>query len=220
MSTRSIGLSEALTAYMHDQALREPETMARIRKISDALPESNMRSSAEQAQFLMLLLKAMGARTVIEVGVFTGYGTLAFALALPADGRVIALDVTDQWLAPARKAWDEAGVGGRIDLRLGPAADTLAVLKADGLTGQVDFAYIDADKEGYVDYYEHCLGLLRSGGIIAVDNVLWSGRVIDPHYTDADTRAIRAFNDHVRDDDRVDLSMLPLGDGLTLALKR
>ncbi|MCA1676079.1 MAG: class I SAM-dependent methyltransferase, partial [Actinobacteria bacterium] len=167
-----------------------------------------------------LLCELMGARRALEVGVFTGYSALSVALALPPDGRLIACDVNAEWTAIARRYWDEAGVGGKIDLRLAPAAETLAALLAGGGAGSFDLAFIDADKEGYRDYYELCLKLLRPGGLVVVDNVLWSGQVADPAVHDPATDAIRRFNALVHADERVRVALLPVADGLTLALKR
>lgn len=179
-----------------------------------------MQIGPEQGQFMAFLLRLMGAKRCLEIGVFTGYSSLAAALALPEDGRIIACDVSEEWTAIARRYWREAGVEGKIELRLGPALDTLDQLLGEGEAGRFDFAFIDADKENYLSYYERVLPLLRSGGLIAVDNVLWSGRVADPEVADADTVAIRHFNDCLHRDERVDLCVVPIGDGLTLARKR
>ncbi len=220
MSTRSLGLSEELQAYLLSVGVRESDIQRRLREVTDDHPLSVMRSSAEQVAFLQLLLKAINARRVVEIGVFTGYATLGFALALPEDGIVHALDVSNEFPAIGRPFWEEADVARKIDLRIAPASESLAALRREGLEGLVDFVFIDADKTGYVDYYEQALALLHPGGIVAADNVLWSGRVIDPQADDRDTTAIRAFNERLRDDVRVDLAMLPVGDGLTLARKR
>ncbi len=220
MSTRSLGLGEELQAYLLSVGVRESDIQRRLREVTDNHPLSVMRSSAEQVAFLQLLLKAIAARRVVEVGVFTGYATLGFALALPEEGIVHALDIASEFPAIGRPFWEEADVARKIDLRIAPATDSLAALRREGLEGLVDFVFIDADKTGYIDYYEQALALLHPGGIVAADNVLWSGRVIDPQADDRDTVAIRAFNEHLRDDPRVDLAMLPVGDGLTLARKR
>jgi predicted O-methyltransferase YrrM len=169
---------------------------------------------------MALLVRLTGARRILEIGTFTGYSALAMALALPADGRIIACDVSEAWTAVARRYWQRAGVVGRIELRLAPALQTLDALIGEGGGGSFDFAFIDADKGRYLDYYERSLILLRPGGLIAVDNTLWGGSVADPAETDADTAAIRAFNAALRDDPRIDLSLVPIGDGLTLARKR
>jgi len=220
MSVKTLGLSDALHDYVQKVGFREPDVMRRLREESDALEMAAMRSSAEQVNALTLLLKLMGARRIIEVGVFTGYATLGFAAALPADGKVYALDVSRDWTDIGRPYWDEAGVADRIDLILAPALETLETMIKQGNSQSVDFVFIDADKENYDAYYEAGLTLLRRGGLIGIDNVLWSGNVIDPQAQDADTRAIRALNDKLKDDARIDLAMLPIGDGLTLARKR
>ncbi len=220
MSRRSLGLNDAIHDYLVEYGAREIEVMRRLRERTDALPMAEMRSSLEQVNFLQLLLRATGTRRVVEVGVFTGYATLGLALALPEDGVVHALDISREWPEIGRPFWEEADVARRIDLRIAPAAASLLELKEEGLVGLVDFVFIDADKTGYGDYYEAALELLHPGGLIAADNVLWSGRVVDPSADDADTVAIREFNAMLRDDERIDLAMLPLGDGLTLARKR
>lgn len=217
---RTIGLDDTVYGYLLDHSLREPPVMAALRAETDALAMSRMRSSAEQVQFLGLLLKAIGAKRLLEVGVFTGYATLGFALALPEGGEVVALDVSEEWTSMGRRYWSKAAVASRIDLRLAPALDSLDRLIADGQADSFDFAFIDADKVNYGAYVERCLTLVRRGGLIAVDNVLWSGRVADPDEDDPDTVAIRALNDALVHDDRIDLSMLPIGDGLTLARRR
>jgi predicted O-methyltransferase YrrM len=220
MSTRTIGLDERLHGYLLDHSLREPEALARLRAETAQHPKVNMQISPEQGQFMALLVKLMGARDCIEVGVFTGYSSLAVALALPPDGRIVACDLNEEYTAVARRHWAEAGVQGKIELRLSPAGDTLAAMLAAGEAGRYDFAFVDADKEGYAGYYEQLLELLRPGGLIAVDNTVWGGSVADPDDQDADTLAIRAFNAALHGDQRVDLSLVPIGDGLTLARKR
>src|SRR5580700_12353197 len=191
-----------------------------LREETARYPNSNFQISAEQGQFMALLMHLIGARRTIEIGVYTGYSALAVALALPADGRVIACDINEEWTSVGRRYWREAGVDQKIDLRLGPALATLDGLIASGQGNQFDFVFIDADKTNYANYYERALVLLRRGGLIGVDNVLWYGRVIDSSFDDPDTRAIRAFNHQLRSDDRVWLSMLPVRDGLTLACKK
>jgi len=220
MTRRTEWLPESLHAYLLDVSLRDRDELRRLREETAALEQSNMQIGPEQGQFMALLLELLGARNVLEVGTFTGYSALAMALALPEDGRIVACDVSEEWTAVARRHWEEAGVAHKIDLRLAPAADTLGALLAEGRAGTFDFAFIDADKPGYEGYYELVLQLLRPGGVVAVDNTLWEGRVADPAVTDEDTEAIRAFNLRVRDDDRVSLSLVPIGDGLTLARKR
>jgi caffeoyl-CoA O-methyltransferase len=220
MSNRSLGLNDALYRYLLDVSLREPAILARLREETLRMAEASMQISPEQGQFMALLLRLLGARRVLEIGVFTGYSSLVMAQALPPEGRIIACDVSEEWTQVARRYWAEAGVADRIDLRLAPALQTLAALAADGWAGRFDFVFIDADKERYAEYYEAALALLRPGGLIALDNMLWSGRVADPAASDADTVAIRQINERLRDDERVDLSLVPIGDGLTLARKR
>jgi caffeoyl-CoA O-methyltransferase len=194
--------------------------MRELREVTATLPMARMQISPEQGQFMALLVKLIGARHCIEVGVFTGYSSLSVAQALPADGHIVACDVNEEWTAIAKRFWEKGGVSGKIALHLAPATDTLDKLLADGQAGRYDFAFIDADKSNYRAYYERCLALLRVGGLVALDNTLWSGSVADPGINDADTRAIRELNAFLHNDGRVDLSMLPVGDGLTLALKR
>lgn len=220
MSNRSIQLDDALYDYLLKNSLRETEVMRRLREETATLPGSGMQIGPEQGQFMALLVELMGARRCLEVGTFTGYSTLAVAQALPADGRLVACDVNEKTAVVARRYWQEAGVAAKIDLRLAPALDTLDALLAGGAAGSFDFAFIDADKSNYDAYYERALRLLRRGGLIAVDNVLWGGAVTDSARDDADTRAIRALNAKIAGDQRVSCSLLPLGDGLTLALKR
>ena len=220
MTRRSITLTDSLHDYLLSVSLREPELLARLRQETAALQESRMQIGPEQGQFMAFLLRLMGAKRCLEIGVFTGYSSLVSALALPGDGRIIACDVSEEWTAIARRYWREAGVEEKIELRLGPALDTLDQLLGGGEAGRFDFAFIDADKENCLSYYERVLPLLRKGGLIVVDNVLWSGRVVDPEVADADTVALRHFNDSLHHDERVDLSLVPIGDGLTLARKR
>ena len=205
---------------MRRVTLREPEVLQRLRQETASDPNSSFQISAEQGQFMALLMHLIGARRTIEIGVYTGYSALAVALALPDDGRIVACDKNAEWTSVARRYWREAGVQHKIDLRLGPALATLDHLIADGQQGRFDFVFIDADKTNYANYYERALVLLRPGGLIGVDNVLWYGRVIDASFDDPDTRAIRAFNEQLKNDDRVWLSMLPVRDGLTLACKK
>src|ERR1700733_3877383 len=213
-------INDELLEYMRRVTLREPELLRRLREETAGYPNSNFQISAEQGQFMGLLMHLMGARRTIEVGVYTGYSALAVALALPDDGRIIACDINEEWTSVGRRYWREAGVAGKIDLRLGPALATLDGLIASGQGNQFDFVFIDADKTNYANYYERALVLLRPGGLVAVDNVLWYGRVIDASFDDPDTRAIRALNEQLKGDDRVWLSMLPVRDGLTLACKK
>lgn len=220
MSNRTIFLNELTHRYLLDASLREPNIMRRLREETASLPMSAMQIAPEQGQFMALLAQLMGARRCIEVGVFTGYSSLAIARVLPNDGYIVACDMSAEWTAIARRFWKEAGVANRVDLRLGPALETLDALLADGQAESFDFAFIDADKGNYLQYYERLLQLIRPAGLIAVDNVLWGGQVADPVDDSPDTRAIRAFNEHLRADQRVSLSLVPIGDGVTLALKR
>ncbi len=220
MSRRSIRLSDALYDYLLQNSLREPEVLRRLRAETAKLPSAGMQVSPEQGQFMAFLVELTGARRCLEIGTFTGYSALWVALALPPDGRLIACDLNEETTAVARRFWQEAGVAGRIDLRIAPARDTLDGLIAEGAAGSFDFVFIDADKPNNAAYYERALTLLRPGGLVAVDNVLWDGAVTDSDRHDTDTFAIRAFNRKVLSDQRVTCSMLPLGDGLTLARKR
>jgi predicted O-methyltransferase YrrM len=217
---QDLTISDELWEYMRRVTLREPDLLRRLREETAKLPNSNLQISAEQGQFMALLMHLIGARRTIEVGVYTGYSALVVAQALPDDGRIIACDINEDWTAVARRYWREAGVDRKIDLRIGPALSTLDDLIASGQGNRFDFVFIDADKTNYANYYERALVLLRPGGLIAVDNVLWYGRVIDASFDDPDTRAIRAFNEQLKADDRVWLSMLPVRDGLTLACKK
>ena len=193
--------------------------MVRLRAETSRLPRGTMQISPEQGQLMGLLVRLMGARRALEIGTFTGYSALAVALALPADGKLICCDVSEEWTQMAQRYWRAAGVAERIELRIGPA-ETLAGLRAAGEDGRFDFAFIDADKKSYDLYYEQCLKLVRPGGLIAIDNALWHGWVADPAYRDADTAAIRALNRKIRDDTRVDMVLVPIGDGLLLARRR
>ncbi len=220
MSVRTINLDERLYRYLLEHSLREHPVQRELREATRDMPHAGMQIGPEQGQLMALLVRLLGARRTIEVGVFTGYSALSVALALPADGRLVACDVNEEWTAMARKYWAKANVAERIDLHLAPALQTLDELIAAGEAGRYDFAFIDADKPNYPGYYERCLLLLRAGGLIAVDNTLWSGAVADPANNDRDTVAIRAFNDALHRDARVEISLLPIGDGLTLALKK
>ncbi len=215
-----LGLDDRLYDYLLGVSLREPEVLARLRAETAELSGAIMQIAPEQGQFMRLLAELIGARRAIEVGVFTGYSSLSVALAMPADGRLVACDVSEEWTAIARRYWAEAGVAERIDLRIAPAIETLDDLIAAGETETFDLAFIDAEKSEYADYYERILALLRPGGLLLVDNVLWSGKVADPAVDDASTRALRAFNAMLHRDERVSLSLLPIADGVTLARKR
>ena len=220
MSDRTIALDDRLYDYLLRVSLREPPVLAKLREETALMPHGLMQISPEQGQFMAFLVRLMGARKAIEIGTFTGYSALSVALALPEDGRLVACDRSDEWTSVARRYWAEAGVAHKIDLRLGKGAETLDGLIADGEGGSFDFAFIDADKKNYPVYFERVLTLLRPGGLIGVDNVLWSGRVADPDDQEQTTNVIRRFNMSLSADKRVDVSMLPIGDGLTLARKR
>ena len=220
MSRKTLDLTPALYGYLLEVSLRDDPLLARLREETGKLPQANMQIAPEQGQFMALLARLIGATRCIEVGVFTGYSALCVARALPPGGRIIACDISEEWTGIARRYWEEAGVAERIDLRLGPARETLENLLQAGDQSAFDFAFIDADKQGYRDYYELCLGLLRPGGLLAIDNTLWSGAVADPANQEADTVALRELNAHLHADARIDLSLVPIGDGLTLARKR
>jgi predicted O-methyltransferase YrrM len=219
MSSTTFGLSDPVRRYLLSVSVHEPPILARLREETAQLPMAMMQISPEQGQLLALLVRLLQARRCLEVGTFTGYSALAVALALPEDGRVTACDVSQEWTAIARRYWKEAGVERKISLHLAPALETLDRLIAQGESGQYDFAFIDADKSNYWNYYERALRLLRPGGLIAVDNTLWSGRPADPGDKDQTTVAIRDFNARLYDDRRVHISLLPLGDGVTLVWK-
>ncbi len=220
MSNASLGLSDDLSAYLRRVGVREHPLLARLREETAALPQHNMQIAPEQGAFMALLVQIMGARRCVEVGTFTGYSSLAVALAMPVDGRLTCFDVSDEWTSVARRYWAEAGVADRVELRLGPAVEGLDGLIREGAAGTVDFAFIDADKGSYPLYHERLIELVRPGGVIAFDNVLWGGAVVDPAADDDDVRAIRALNEFLAADQRVDISMIPIADGLTLARKR
>jgi predicted O-methyltransferase YrrM len=219
LSNRSIGLDDKLYDYLLSVSLREPELLARLRAETAEDPMARMQVSPEQGQFMALLVELIGARTALEVGVFTGYSSLRVALALPDDGAIVACDVSERWTDIGRRYWKEAGVEHKIDLRIAPAVETLDALLDEGRSSSFDFAFIDADKENYAEYYERCLTLVRPRGLVAIDNTLWSGAVADVSDEGDDTIAIRALNEHIYADDRVTMSLLPVGDGLTLAVK-
>ena len=219
MSDRTLNLDDTLYQYLLDASLREHPVQAELRAVTHRHPLARMQISPEQGQFMALLVKLIGARRTLEIGVFTGYSALAVALALPQDGCIVACDVSEEFTDIGRTYWEKAGVDAKIDLRLAPAVDTLDSLIAAGQSGSFDFAFIDADKTSYDAYFERCLTLLRQGGLIAIDNVLWGGHVARPAEDD-DTAAIQALNRKLHSDARIDLSMLPISDGLTLARKR
>ncbi|MFL6620031.1 MAG: class I SAM-dependent methyltransferase [Povalibacter sp.] len=220
MSSRQLAINDELHRYILANSLREPELLARLRAETSTLAHATMQIGPEQGQFMALLAKLIGAKRCIEVGVFTGYSALVVALALPEDGRIVACDVSAEWTAIARKYWQEAGVDHKIDLRLQRAQRTLDALIGAGESGTYDYAFIDADKPSYDIYYERVLQLLRPGGLVLIDNVLWSGQVADANAEDADTVALRTLNAKLHADQRVDVSLLGIGDGVTLARKR
>jgi predicted O-methyltransferase YrrM len=220
MSDKFLPLTERIYEYLQAVSLREPDVLRRLRAETAQLPMARMQISPEQGQFMSLLIQLMNAGKTLEVGVFTGYSSLCVALALPPEGRVVACDISEEWTRIARRYWEEAGVAEKITLHLAPALETLDEMIADGQAGTFDFAFIDADKGNYAGYYERALTLVRAGGLIAIDNVLWSGRVANPEDREPDTVAIRAFNEQLQRDERVALSLIPIADGLTLALKR
>ncbi|GAP66746.1 O-methyltransferase [Mizugakiibacter sediminis] len=217
--SRRLPLTDALEQYVR-QHTRESDVQRRLREETAKLPQAGMQIGPDQAACFAVLVRATGARRALEIGTFTGYSALAVAQALPADGRLVCCDISREWTDIARRYWQEAGVAGRIELRLGPAQRTLDALLREGHAGGFDFAFIDADKTGYDGYYERCLELLRPNGLLAIDNVLWSGAVADPARQDEDTVALRALNAKIRDDARVEPAMLTIGDGVTLLCKR
>jgi predicted O-methyltransferase YrrM len=220
VTDRRLQVTDEIHRYLVDHSVREPDVLARLRAATASLPQAGMQIGPEQGQLMALLAKLVGAKRCIEVGVFTGYSSLAVALALPEDGRILACDVSEQWTAIARRFWREAGVEHKIELKLQPAVRTLEESLAAGEAGRYDFAFVDADKPAYDSYYELLLQLLRPGGLMALDNTLWSGAVLDPNEREPNTVALRALNDKLHRDERIDLSLLPVGDGLTLARKR
>ncbi len=220
MSSRTLCLSEGLYEYMKRVSLREPDILRRLREETSHDPMHMMQISPEQGQFMVLLIRLIGAKRTLEIGVYTGYSSMSVGMALPKDGKLVACDISREWTSVARRYWEEAGLDGKIDLYLGPALRTLDQLRKRGESGSFDFAFIDADKKNYDGYYEGCLDLLRAGGVLAIDNVFWNGRVAEREAQDEDTRAIRALNEKIHRDERVDASMIPIGDGLTLVRKR
>lgn len=220
MSAKTIFLDQPVYDYLRDVSLRESEVMLALRHETAELEMAMMQIAPEQGQFMTLLVQLLGVRRAIEVGTFTGYSALAIAMGLPEDGCLIACDISDEWTAIGKRYWRLAGQTDKIELRLAPAIETLDGLLNDGQAGKFDFAFIDADKESYLSYYERCLQLLRPGGLIVVDNVLWDGSVAEPENQKPDTCAIREFNLFVKHDTRIDISMIPVGDGLSLIRKR
>lgn len=220
MTNKTVHLHDDLYDYLLDVTLREPEVLRQLREETACHPYGSMQITPEQGQFMALLVEITGARKLLEIGVFTGYSSTRMALALPPDGRITALDISAEYTATARRYWALAGVSDRIDLRLGPALETLAALAGEGAINSYDLAFIDADKTSYDGYYEYALQLLRPGGLLLIDNVLWGGKVADPAIDDANTAALRALNTKIHHDTRVSAVLLPLADGLMLARKR
>ncbi|MBD2553712.1 class I SAM-dependent methyltransferase [Limnothrix sp. FACHB-708] len=220
MSPRTLDLSDRLYDYLLAVSLREAPILQELRQVTARHPAAQMQIAPEQGQFMALLVQLIGAERAIEVGTFTGYSTLSVALAMPDRGRIVACDVSANDTAIAQEFWQRAGVAHKIDLRIAPALETLDQLLADGQADCFDFAFIDADKKNYPNYLDRCLALVRPGGLIAIDNVLWAGRVADPTNQENNTEAIREFNARLHQDPRVDLSLVPIGDGMTLARRR
>jgi predicted O-methyltransferase YrrM len=212
MANRTLNLTDDLIAYVHRYGVREHAALAKLRERTAPLPEHNMQIGPEQGAFMALLVRLIGAKRILEIGTFTGYSSTAMALALPDDGRITCLDVSREWTDIARQAWTDAGVAGKVDLRIAPATETLATLDDDSF----DMAFIDADKPNYAAYYTGCLRAVRPGGLILVDNTLWSGDVADPSIDDGNVVPIRALNERIAADERVDHVVLPVGDGLTM----
>ncbi len=220
MSLRTVNMTDTLYTYYRAVGFREPSILQRLREETAAMPEAGMQISAEQGQFMSLLVELLGMKRIIEVGTFTGYSSLRMALSLSEDGHIIACDVSDEWTQVARRYWEEAGVVDRITLRLGPALETLDTMLANGASETIDFVFVDADKENAIHYYERALQLLRPGGLVGIDNTLWGGSVADPSDTKSSTQALRAINELIHSDERVTMCLVPIGDGLTLARKR
>lgn len=220
MSNRTIAIDEPLYRYLLEHSLRESDTLRRLREQTMQHEWARMQIAPEQGQFMALLAEIIGARRVLEVGTFTGYSALWLASALPPDGTLICCDINAEWTAIGSPYWEEAGVADRIDLRIAPAMQTLDELLRTGETQCFDLAFVDADKENYLEYYERCLQLLRRGGLILFDNTLWAGAVADPQQQDTETQAIRMLNEHLHRDSRISLSLVPIGDGLSIARKR
>ena len=220
MSNTALGLPNELANYLRSVAVREPDVLARLREeTQSSVRAAVMQITPEQGTFMRMLIGMLGARRVLEIGVYTGYSSISMALGLPEDGLITACDTSEEWTEIARRYWREAGVEDRIHLHLRPALETLDELLADGAAGTYDFAFIDADKSNYDNYYERSLDLLRAGGVIGIDNVLWGGQVIDADDSSEMTEAIRAINNNIYGDERIEVCMVPIGDGLTLARK-
>ena len=219
MSSRNTYIEESIYTYLLENSLRELPVLKKLREETQKMPLGRMQISPDQGQLMSMLVQLIVPNKIIEVGTFTGYSSLVMALALPENGKIVACDISEKYTSKARLFWKEAGVADKIELRLGNASESLEKMLNEGLSGTFDMAFIDADKENYKIYYEKCLELLRPGGLIMIDNVLWYGRPADPNASDADTVAIREFNKLVYKDSRVDISLLSIGDGLTLARK-
>jgi predicted O-methyltransferase YrrM len=220
MSNKTIGMSDELHDYLLDVGVREPEVLRRLREETAALPNHDMQIAPEQGAFMTLLVGLIGARRCLEVGTFTGYSSTAVALGLPADGTLLCCDVSTEWTDVARRYWAEAGVAGKVELRIGPGLETLDALIAEGLQETFDFAFVDADKSGYLEYFERILALIRPGGLMSFDNVLYGGEVLDPDPSEDGLRVVKELNTRLASDERVSVVMLPIADGLTLARKR
>lgn len=220
MSNKSISVTDAIYGYLLSTSLREADVLKQLREETSHHIHHTMQIAPEQGQFMRLLVELIGAAKILEIGVFTGYSSISLALALPEQGRITACDINEDYTATARRYWQLAGVEDKIDLYLAPALDTLDKLIAEGHSGTYDMAFIDADKTSYDGYYERTLALLRTGGLLLIDNVLWNGQVVDSAFADEDTEAIRRLNEKIHADSRVSISLLPIADGLTLALKR
>jgi predicted O-methyltransferase YrrM len=220
MARTSFGVSDDIHAYILRHGVREPAIFRRLREETAALPQAGMQIAPDQGAFLAMLVGIIAPKRALELGTFTGYSSLAIATAMPPDGVLVCCDVSDEWTSVARRYWAEAGVTERVDLRLGPALATLDALLAGGGAGTFDFAFIDASKREYPDYHERVVQLLRQGGLAVYDNVLWGGSVVDESQADEDTVGIRRLNERIGRDERVEVSMIPVGDGLTLARKR
>ena len=219
MSSRNVLIDDKIYNYILDNSLRDLPILEKLRDETGKMPNGRMQISPDQGQFMALLVRLVEAKRIVEVGTFTGYSCLVMALALPENGQIVTCDISEEFTGIAWRFWQEAGVADKIELRIGLAEETLNEALNNGEAGTFDMAFIDADKENYKVYYEKCLNLLRPGGLILIDNVLWSGRPANPKVADADTVAIREFNVAVHNDERVDLSLLSVGDGLTLARK-
>jgi len=220
MSSKTLFMPDRVHAYVVGHSVRETAAQRALRAATSGIPGAGMQISPEQGALLQVLVQTLGAKRYLEIGTFTGYSALCVALAMPASGRLVCCDLSDEWTSIARKFWRKARVASKIRLRLAPALETLDALLHEGEAGHYDLAFIDADKENYLGYFERCMRLVRRGGVIAIDNTLWGGRVVDPSRQDGETRAIRAFNRRLHGDRRIEVALVPIGDGLTLAYKR